>query len=114
MKRRSLLHYAIAAVGVLALLAGLALVPVFYKAHQPLFAGGMIVVLGVAVWIYTSARTYAYRYVVPGVLAVVVFIVFPMAYTLGISFTNYSSQHLLSRERATDVLLQKKIAGDAA
>ncbi|KPC50640.1 maltose ABC transporter permease MalF [Amantichitinum ursilacus] len=114
MKRRSLLHYAIAAVGVLALLAGLALVPVFYKAHQPVFAGGMIVVLGIAVWIYTSARAYAYRYVVPGVLAVIVFIVFPMAYTLGISFTNYSSQHLLSRERATDVLLQKKIAGDAS
>ncbi|GGP21107.1 maltose ABC transporter permease MalF [Silvimonas iriomotensis] len=110
--RRSPLHYGLAALGVISLLAGLALVPLFYRAHQPLFALGMVAVLGVAVFIYTSPRFYPYRYVVPGILAVAVFIVFPMAYTLGISFTNYSSQHLLSKERATDVLLQKQIAGD--
>ncbi|MDR3427230.1 maltose ABC transporter permease MalF [Silvimonas sp.] len=112
--RRSYMHYVLAALGIISLLAGFALVPLFYQAHQPIYAGAMIVVLALAVFIYTSPRMYAYRYVVPGILAGIVFIALPVAYTLGISFTNYSSQHLLSQARATDVLLQKRITGDAS
>ena len=103
--KRSILHVASAAVGVVSLAAGLALVVVFYAARHPAYAGVLLVVLAIAVGIYVSPRTYAYRYMLPGVLAALIFIVFPMVYTLGISFTNYSSHHLLSYERATEVLL---------
>jgi maltose/maltodextrin transport system permease protein len=107
------MHVALVVLGALALLAGLALVVVMYAARQHLAAVLTLAVLGVAVLIYVSPRFYAWRYVVPGVLAALVFIVLPMAYTLAIGFTNYSSSHLLPLERATAVLLSRTHAGGA-
>ena len=79
------MHVALAVLGALALLAGLALVVVMYAARQHVAAVLTLAVLGVAVLIYVSPRFYAWRYVVPGVLAALVFIVLPMAYTLALS-----------------------------
>ena len=42
----------------------------------------------------------AWRYLFPGVAAMLVFIAFPLLYTVGIGFTNYSSANLLSEDRA--------------
>jgi maltose/maltodextrin transport system permease protein len=113
-KNRSLVHVALAALGALVLLAGLALVVLFYSVHQPLYAIVMLAILGAGVWIYVTPRLYAWRYVLPGALAALVFIVLPMAYTLGISFTNYSSDNLLSFQRATEVLLGKSVTSGAS
>lgn len=112
--RRSGWHIVLAGLGILAVLAMLALVVLLYAARQPLVAGSMLLVLGAGAYIYMSPRLYAWRYVVPGALAALVFIVLPMAYTLVISFTNYSSEHLLSYDRATEVLLGKTISGEGA
>jgi maltose/maltodextrin transport system permease protein len=106
---RQPLHLLLAALGVLALLAALALVVVLYAARAHAFAVVVLGLTAVAVWIYLTPRLYAWRYILPGALAALVFIVFPMAYTLAISLTNYSSDHLLSFERATEVLLAKTL-----
>lgn len=105
--KRSYLKASLAALGLVTLLAWLALIIVFYVAHQPWLAGVTLVLLGVATWIYISPRFYAWRYVVPGVMAAMIFIVLPMAYTLVIGFTNYSSSHLLPFQRSTEVLLSR-------
>lgn len=110
--KRSFLKVSLAAFGVVTLLAWLALIVVFYVAHQPVLAIIALVMLAAAVWVYVSPRFYAWRYVIPGVLAVLVFIVLPMVYTLMIGFTNYSSAHLLPFRRATDVLLDRTISSD--
>jgi len=105
---------AFAALGVLALLGGLMLVAVLDAAHQRVYAAVLLGLIGLSVWVYVSPRTYAWRYVVPGAGAALVFIVFPMVYTFIIGFTNYSSDNLLSFERATDVLIQRGIASGAS
>lgn len=111
---RSPLHIGLAILGACALLAGLALVVLLYAAHQPVYAAAALLLLAGAVVIYLSPRLYAWRYVVPGALAALLFIVLPMAYTFAISFTNYSSDHLLSLQRSTEVLLGRTIdSGDA-
>jgi maltose/maltodextrin transport system permease protein len=94
-------------VGALALLAALWLAFALNVAHASGWALAVLALTGVASWVYVSPRFLAWRYIVPGALAAAVFIVFPMAYTLAISFTNYSGEHLLSFERATDVLLAR-------
>lgn len=104
-RKRSLLHYAVAALGVLAVLAVLALVVVMLMLQQKALAISTLGALALGFLLYLSPRLYAWRYVFPGVLAAVVFIVLPMAYTFSISFTNYSSAHLLTLERSRDVLL---------
>jgi maltose/maltodextrin transport system permease protein len=55
----------------------------------------MLIISALALWVYTSPRTYAYRYLFPGIAAAIVFVVFPMLYTIAIGFTNYSSRNLL-------------------
>ena len=112
-RRRDWLRLAVVVAGALALLAGLAFVLLLIAARQQLAAAATLVVLGAAVWIYLSPRLYAWRYVVPGALAALVFIVVPMVYTVAIAFTNYSSDHLLPFERATAVLLSRT-HGDGA
>ncbi|OYT87797.1 MAG: maltose ABC transporter permease MalF [Burkholderiales bacterium PBB6] len=103
----SWLARALIAFGLLAVLAVLGLVTLLLAAHQTAWAAGVLAALCVAVLIHLSPRLYAWRYVLPGLLAVAVFIVLPLAYTLAISFTNYSSTHLLAFERATQVLLAR-------
>jgi maltose/maltodextrin transport system permease protein len=111
-KQRSLLHAAMTVLGGAALLSGLALVVVLHVASQHVVATAVLAVIAVAVAIYLSPRLYAWRYVLPAALAVVIFLVVPIVYSFGISFTNYSSNHLLSFERATAVLVARANASD--
>ena len=102
-------EFALAAGGVLALAGGLALVFLLYAAHRTLPAAAMLALVGLGAWVYTSPNAYPWRYVAPGLVAGLFFIVLPLAYTLAIGFTNYSSAHLLDFDRATEVLRQRTI-----
>ena len=55
--------------------------------------------------VYTTRSTYTHRYLFPGVAGIVIFVVFPLVYTVWIGTTNYSSKNLLTFERATIALL---------
>ena len=90
--------------------AGLYAVVVVHAAGQTLLALTLLVMVAVSTWAYSSSRTSALRYLLPGIAAAWVFVIFPMLYTVGMSFTNYSSAHLLDKARARDVLLQERIA----
>jgi maltose/maltodextrin transport system permease protein len=100
---------ALAICGLLALAGGLALVFLLYAMHRPVPAAALLMLVGVGAWVYTNPHAYPWRYVAPGVIAALFFIVLPMAYTLAIGFTNYSSMHLLGFERATDVLRERTV-----
>ncbi|MEY4979274.1 MAG: maltose transporter [Pseudomonadota bacterium] len=81
------------------------LATLLYTVGETLLAAMVLVLASLAAWVYTSARTAALRYLFPGMAAAVVFVVFPMVYTVSIGFTNYSSQNLLDFERARQYLL---------
>jgi len=111
-KRRSALHVAMVVLGGVVLLASLALVVALHAASQHVWATIVLAVIALAIVVYRSPRLYAWRYVLPGAIAVAMFVVVPIVYSFGISFTNYSSNHLLSFERATSVLLARSNASD--
>ncbi len=50
---------------------------------------------------------YPHRYIFPGVAGMVVFIIFPLVYTIYISFTNYSAKNLFTIERAWNYHAEK-------
>lgn len=85
---------------------------VIYASGQSLLALAALGVVALAAWTYTSPRLYAYRYLFPGIAAAVVFVLFPLAYTVQIGFTNFSSKNLLSFERATQYLLEETVRGE--
>lgn len=100
--------------GGLTVLAGLYLTLAIYAAGRPLVALGGLAVLSLSVWTFTSSRLYAYRYLFPGIVATLLFVVFPILYTFAIGFTNFSAKNLLSFERATHYLLEETVPAEGA
>lgn len=90
-----------------ALLAALYLVFLVYMAGQTSWALGTLTLLAAGFYAYLSRANFALRYLFPGIAGMLVFVAFPLIYTAQIGFTNYSSAHLLSEERARDYLLDQ-------
>ena len=91
----------------LAGLAALYTVFLIYAAGQAAWALGALALFGSAFYVYVAAKQFAFRYLYPGVAGMLVFIAFPLIFTARIGFTNYSSAHLLSEDRAREVLLER-------
>ncbi|MCB1995067.1 MAG: maltose ABC transporter permease MalF, partial [Rhodoferax sp.] len=90
-----------------AVLALLWLVYATHMAGQAVAAVALLVLGGSALWVYAGARSLAWKYLYPGVVGMLVFVAFPLLYTVQIGFTNYSSNHLLTEARARAYLLDQ-------
>lgn len=88
-------------------LACLYVVWLIYLSGQVVWAVLALCLFGVALFIYTANVASAFRYLFPGVAGMVMFVLFPLIYTVQIGFTNYSSANLLAFERATAYLLER-------
>lgn len=80
-----------------------------YVAGQPLFGVILLALAAATATIFGLERFYAARFIFPGVAGVVLFIAFPVLYTIWLGFTNYSSFNLLDFERATRVHLDSAV-----
>lgn len=78
-----------------------------YASGEVLWAVLILTVGALSLYVYVSAKTLAWRYLFPGVMAMLVFVAFPLVYTVQIGFTNYSASNLLSEERARGYLLDQ-------
>lgn len=73
-----------------------------------------VVLLVVADVIYFTKRTVPLKYIFPGLVFLLVFQLFTMAYTGYVAFTNYGTAHNLSQEQAVDAILiqnEKRVEG---
>jgi maltose/maltodextrin transport system permease protein len=59
--------------------------------------------------VFSSRRFYSTRFIYPGIVAIALFVAYPVIYTVYLGFTNYSSFNLLTLERTQEVLLSTKI-----
>lgn len=73
---------------------------VVHLSGQTLLAVILLGIAALSLWTYTSRQTHALRYLLPGIAAALIFVIFPMVYTFGIGFTNQSSRNLLSQDQA--------------
>ncbi len=105
-----LLRWGVTAAAVLALLW-----TVFrmHAAGQSLWAVGVGALGAIAIWIYASRASLAWKYLFPGVAGMLVFVALPLLYTVQIGFTNYSSSNLLTEERARAYLLDQTEADES-
>ncbi len=89
------------------------LVMLMYSQGEYLFAILTLVILTSGVYVFTSGKVYAWRYVYPGIMGMTIFILFPLVATIAIAFTNYSGTNQLSFDRAVTVLQgQRYFEGD--
>ena len=95
---------------VIAVVASLALLWLSFRvvaSGEPLWALALLVFGGVSLYVYLSASTLAWRYLFPGVAAMLIFVAFPLVYTIQIGFTNYSASNLLTEARSRAYLLDQ-------
>ncbi len=78
-----------------------------YQLNQPTFAAIVLALATGFSIVFGASRFYGGRFIFPGVAAVLIFIAFPVIYTIYIGFTNYSSFNLLSYERTIEVLTSR-------
>lgn len=84
-----------------------------WVAGQPLAAVGVLALGGSAIVVYGTAQSVAWKYLFPGIAGMLVFVAFPLLYTVQIGFTNYSSSNLLDQDRARAYLLDQTVADEA-
>lgn len=78
-----------------------------YSRGELAFALLTVVLTALALYVFGSKKTYAHRYIYPGIAGMILFILFPLAYTVSLAFTNYSAKNQLSLERTQAVLLDR-------
>jgi len=83
-----------------------------YLAGQAVLAASCLAGFAITFYVYLAKGAYNWRYLFPGVAGMLIFVVFPLVYTIDIGFTNYSSRNLLTFERATKYLLDETVAGE--
>lgn len=91
-------------IGLLGLLVGY-LVVLMYVQGEYLFAIMTLILSSAGLYIFANRKTYAWRYVYPGLAGMGLFVLFPLVCTIAIAFTNYSSTNQLTFERAQQVLM---------
>lgn len=87
------------------LIAALYLILALYAQREFVFAMLFLVLTASAVAVFVSRKLYAHRYIFPAVAGMGVFVIFPLMYTVGIGFTNYSASNLLSFDQVKENLL---------
>ncbi len=100
-------------IAVLAALALLWLVFGLWAGGEPLLAVGVMTFGTAALVVYGTATSVAWKYLFPGVAGMLLFVAFPLVYTVQIGFTNYSSSNLLDETRARQYLLEQSVVDEA-
>ena len=93
-------------------LTALYLVVALYAQNQIAFALLVLVLVASASYVFFSPRAYAHRYVFPAAAGMGVLVIFPLLYTVGIGFTNYSGSNLLTLDRVQEYHLSQQYTGD--
>ena len=101
------------AVGGVATLALLWFAFSLYSAGQPMVATGVLLFGASAIYVYATAASVAWKYLFPGIAGMLLFVVFPLVYTVQIGFTNYSSSNLLEMARSKAYLLDQAVVDEA-
>lgn len=76
------------------------LVFIVYNQGETLFAIALLVILSSGIYVFFNKNVYHWRYLYPGLVALGIFVVFPLVATVAIAFTNYSATNQMNFEKA--------------
>lgn len=93
----------IASLGLLDAIAIWASVQLYFQSELG-FVIALLVGAGAINYVFLSEKTYPIRYMVPGLIFLFAFVVYPIGYTFYLSSTNYGTGHILSKKQAINAL----------
>ena len=85
-----------------------------YAKNEILYGTFVLVFTATFGFVFLSEKAYVWRYVFPGLVGVFVFVIFPIMYTLGLTFTNKSNLHLLSFAQSKAYFLQQAYVAEGS
>jgi maltose/maltodextrin transport system permease protein len=85
-----------------------------YQTGSFYVALALLVVTCLGAYIYLNPSANTFRYLFPGFLGFALFVIFPLVYTIFVGFTRYSSQNLLTFDRALALFRQETFAVEGA
>lgn len=76
-----------------------------WRAESWIVLGVIVLLVAVADWVYFTKKALPLKYLLPGLVFLLVFQVFIFGYTAYIAFTNYGTGHVGSQEQAVEAAL---------
>lgn len=86
------------------------------RAESWIVLGGIVLLVAAADWVYFTRKALPLKYLLPGLVFLLVFQVFIFGYTAYIAFTNYGTGHIGTQQQAVDAALiqgERRIDGSA-
>ena len=77
---------------------------ILFTEHKYIFLTVLIVVTAIINFVYLSEKAYPLRYILPGTFFMILLVVYPIFYTVYVSFTNYGTGHILTKEQVIEQL----------
>jgi maltose/maltodextrin transport system permease protein len=77
---------------------------ILYRSGNTWIALALLLVTCLGMFIYLNPSASTFRYLFPGFIGFGIFVIFPLAYTVYIGFTKYSSKNLLDFDRSVALL----------
>lgn len=74
---------------------------------HPIMAISFLLLAGITAFIFMRKNTYPLRFMYPGLITFFFFLLLPIVFTVIIGFTNLSTGHLLTKDKAQSILLQE-------
>ena len=97
----------------------LALAAATYLAYRAVEAGAWLFVVVAAflamavLTVYSTRRGITLKYLLPGLLLLTLFQIWPIAYTVATAFTNYGDGHSLTKEEAVEAIMAQSVQQEA-
>jgi len=90
----------------LALLDAIALRIVYSLIRDGSSVVGIILIFVTAIinWVFLSNKLYPVRWLTPGLVLMLLLVIYPLVFTVYIAFTNYSDGHILSKQQVIEQL----------
>lgn len=102
-------------VGALALLDALVVfaIPTLFAEESWLLLTAMVLSAGALNWAYLSPKAKASKWLMPGLILMFLFVLYPVVYTFYVSLTNWSTGNVLTKEQAITQLERREIQTEA-
>lgn len=68
------------------------------------------VIAGVSAFVWWHPKNLSYRFLFPGMLCFLLFTIFPIIFSIGISLSNLGTGHFFSQDKATEIFLSETIS----
>lgn len=93
---------AVVKIVLLGMLNALALwaLPVLLDDRQYMLLGGLFLGVACTDYVFLSRRAYPLRFLLPGLFFMALMVIYPIGYTVAVSFTNFGIGHILTLEQA--------------